>query len=100
MNSLINILSLPLPNHLIELRLVNCHSSSTIMKKLVNHISLHTNHLRTLALVQMRIDFDLTDLAKYVSESESLTELNISGNVCLPLHFPPLLKALASNRML
>ena len=46
----------------------------------------------------MRINFPLDDLAKLVRNSESLTELDISGNDAQPRDFVSLLKALAFNK--
>ena len=47
----------------------------------------------------MKINFPLHNLAKIV-ESETLQDLDISANDCLPIHFVPLLKTLAHNKTL
>ena len=48
----------------------------------------------------MKINFPLDDLARLVSNSNVLTELDISGNDAKPLHFVNLLKALAFNKVM
>ena len=56
--------------------------------------------LRALALVQMKINFSLDELAHLVDTSEVLQELDLSNNECLPIHFAPLFKSLAYNKKL
>ena len=56
--------------------------------------------LRSLALVDMKLDFPLDDLAHFVDVNDCLTDLDLSGNNLLPLHFVNLLKALAFDKTL
>lgn len=95
------ILLLAPPHNLHELRLVNCETQTRIMKDLLRTLAKsESNHLRSLALVQMKINFGLHDLATLVEKSDCLTDLDLSCNDCLPHHFAPLLKALAYNKTL
>ena len=95
------ILQLAPPHNLHELRLVNCETQTRIMQDLLGTLAeSESNHLRSLALVQMKINFGLRDLASLVSNSEFLSELDLSCNDCMPHHFAPLLKALAHNKTL
>ena len=55
--------------------------------------------MRSLALVQMKINFQLHKLAQML-EKGTLQDLDISANNCVPLHFVPLLLALAHNKTL
>ena len=48
----------------------------------------------------MNISFPLDDLARLVSDSKALSELDISGNDAKPQHFKELFKALAFNKVL
>ena len=95
------ILLLPPPHNLHELRLVNCETSTRIVRDLLRTLAGgESSHLRSLALVQMKISFGLHDLASLVANSDCLAELDLSCNDCLPHHFAPLLKALAHNKTL
>ena len=47
----------------------------------------------------MKINFSLDSMAK-ILEHETVQDLDISANDCLPLHFVPLLKTLAHNKTL
>ena len=69
------------------------------MKDLIDIIAMEECHLRSIALVQMKLNFPLDNLAK-ILENENLQDLDISANDCLPIHFVPLLKALAHNKTL
>lgn len=70
------------------------------MKQLVSELRSQGSecHLRSLALVSMKINFALDDLAALVNESQALQDLDLSHNACLPCHFEQLLKALAHNK--
>ena len=46
----------------------------------------------------MKIDFPADDLARIVQSSAYLEELDISENHMLPVHFAPLLRALAFDK--
>ena len=95
------ILQLAPPHNLHELRLVNCETQTRIMQDLLRTLAdSESNYLRSLALVQMKINFGLHDLADIVSDSKFLTDLDLSANDCMPHHFAPLLKAIAHNKTL
>ena len=66
------LLTLTPPTNLFELRLVNCDTTSTVMHDLIDILSTSPCYLRSLALVQMKIDFPLNDLALLVDKSEYL----------------------------
>ena len=96
-----SILMIQPPQQLQELRLVDCDTSPQIVRSLLSTLAdLETCSLRSLYLVQMKMNFPLTDLARLVASSTILQELDISGNDCQPLHFPDLLKALAFNKVI
>ena len=94
------ILILTPPTNIHELRLVDCNTSPDIMRQLLSFLSKNPCYLRSLALVQMQLNFALDDLAKLVEDSEYLQDLDISGNDLLPLHLAPLLLVLANNKKL
>ena len=48
----------------------------------------------------MRMNFSLDDLATFIENSSSLQELDLSQNDFVPLHFAPLLKTLAYNKVI
>ena len=101
MEALKPILDLAPPHNLHELRLVNCETQPRIMQDLLRTLAeSESNHLRSLALVQMKINFGLHGLASLVASSDCLADLDLSSNDCLPQHFAPLLKAIAHNKTL
>lgn len=97
MLSLKNIIQLNPPHNLIELRLVNCQSSPKVVRRLVDLLATQNHFLRSIALVQMKLNFPLDNVAKMLS-LDTLQDLDISANDCLPLHFVPLLLALAHSK--
>ena len=70
------------------------------MKSLHKLLAETDSYIRNLSLVQMKLNFPLTDLAEFVNNSTSLEVLDISGNDLLPLHFAELLKVIAFNKTL
>ena len=102
LTALESILLLEHPNNLIELRLVNCETNNRVMRQLLHSLGNFENvsHLRSLAIVQMKLNFALDDLAQLVQNSEALQDLDLSCNDCVPMHFESLLKALAYNHTL
>ena len=70
------------------------------MKLLLHYLGNNEIHLRSLALVQMKLNFPLDDLALLLRNSIALQDLDISNNDCLPIHFAPVLKELAHNKLL
>lgn len=101
LKALVPIMQIKPPQNLLELRLVNCQTTPKVMNELLGALAdcMNINQLRCLALVQMRINFPLDSLAK-IAEAGSLQELDFSGNHCLPRHFIPFWKTLASNKTL
>lgn len=61
------------PNNLLELRLVNCQSSTkamkTLLKALVTQVNNEDSYLRTLALVKMKINFPLDSVAQLLKST-------------------------------
>ena len=94
------ILTSPPPHILIELRLVDCATSTRVMQDLHKTLANTETYLRSLALVQMKMNFPLTNLATFVENSNSLENLDLSGNNLQSLHFVNLLKAIAHNKTL
>ena len=76
-----NILELPCPHNLLELRLVDCQSSTKVLKRLVDLLANETCYLRSIALVQMKINFPLHGVAKLL-DHDTLHDLDISANDC------------------
>ena len=76
-----NILELPCPHNLLELRLVDCQSSTKVLKRLVDLLANETCYLRSIALVQMKINFPLHGIAKLL-DHDTLHDLDISANDC------------------
>ena len=70
------------------------------MKELLTILSSQTCYLRSLALVQMNLNFSLDPVAVLVDTSEYLQDLDLSGNNLRTMHFAPLLIALANNKVL
>ena len=100
LTALKSVLELQAPASLLELRLVNCETNIKVMKSLMGFLGGGECKLRALALVQMKINFSLDELAHLVDTSEVLQELDLSNNECLPIHFAPLFKSLAYNKKL
>ena len=70
-----------------------------MLKRLVDLLANETCYLRSIALVQMKINFPLHGIAKLL-DNDTLHDLDLSANDCQPLYFVPLLFALAHNKTL
>ena len=67
------ILIRPDPKNLYELRLVNCDTSTAVVKELVNFLVDYQVNLRTLSLVKMKVTrSSLARIATFLDESEHL----------------------------
>lgn len=79
---------------------MDCKTSSKFSKNLVELLGSATCFLRTLALVRMGLDFSLEPIADFLTNVESMQDLDLSGNTLKPLHFAPLLLVIAKNKRL
>ena len=95
------ILTRPDPQNLLELRLVNCTTTSLVTSDLVDYLDICRVHLRSLSLVRMQLSrLNLARLATFVEKSEYLEDLDISWNDLIPLDFVPLLHVVSTNKTL
>lgn len=78
------ILLRPKPNHLQELRIVDCKMPTQVSRDLITTLR-EDNQLKVLSLVNSNIgDASMQELGHMLDESKSLRELDISWNVLKP----------------
>ena len=89
------------PNHLSELRLISCQTTTSITEGLVEYILEEAYSLQTLGLISMQVTEEaLNNITQIVEKSIWLESLDISWNSLKPSSFRNFFEVLEKNRNL
>ena len=101
LNAIKPLLVRPDPNHLLELKLVNCITAPRIMENLLEFMIENEVHLRALSLVKMSLKHKALQLcSEYLKNSHHLEDLDLSWNNLIPNDFTVMLEILGENKTL
>jgi hypothetical protein len=89
-----------LPNHLQELKIIDCKISVTLITQLM-HFLIEKSQLKSFTLVNVHHSTDSFDLViQYLQKSEFLTELDLSWTIIKQSNWLKFLEVLRENRQL
>lgn len=89
-----------LPNHLEELKIIDCKLHSSLITQLMTEM-LERSQLRALSLVNVHHSPESFDLViQYLQESQNIKELDLSWNIVKPTSWLKFLDVMSENRQL